>query len=209
MTELTIALNFIIIFLLVTAIIYGFVLNRRIKLIRESGRELTYLFRSFDNTIVKAQESVGELKKVSEAISEGLQGKIDKAALVIDDLEFLSEKATEATNKVSRALVQFKQMEKKLPAASVVKAREAASSPLTTSKPAPSKTMLPKKPSLQSSKKKALEDLLDDVSGESKYIDKKSKGVNSNKMQKSSLMPQNNTKKHSIASALKALGYGE
>ena len=115
MAELTLILNFIIIFLLVVAIMYGFVLNKRVKLIRESGRELSHLFRSFDNTILTAQKSVDELKMVSGEISDSLQKKIDIAALMVDDLQFLNEKTLEITNKANSVLVNLKKNENLLP----------------------------------------------------------------------------------------------
>jgi len=216
MTELTLALNFIIIFLLVTAIIYGFVLNKRIKLIRESGKELTNLFRSFDDTILKAQNSVGDLKKISAAVSEGLQKKIDKSVLLMDDLEFLGERAAKEADKASKVLANLKKMENSFPDAAKSSGRNVVRMPLITEEPRPTKTALPTKESLQSLKKKALSDLLEEASRDEDIKIKTPVGVNNNlkpelnkPLQRSLDSKSLEKKQFSIASALKALGYGD
>ena len=214
MTELTLVLNFIIIFLLVTAIVYGFILNRRINLIRNSGKELADLFRSFDDTILKAQVSIDDLKKVSGAISEGLQRKIDKSILLMDDLSFLNAKASEAADRVSNAMASFKRMEEKLPPIASAKSRNIVAMPLIMEQPG--KSVIPEKSSLKALKRKALEDLLKEVSpGEEEKISK-ALPINNNSK---SIIPKSlkndeksislEKKQFSIASALKALGYGD
>ncbi len=213
MAELTIVLNFIIIFLLVTAIVYGFILNKRVKLIRESGRELSYLFRSFDDTILKAQNSVEDLKIVSNHVSEGLQKKIDKAALLIDELEFMGEKTTKAADKAGMVLANFKKIEDKI---SIIDKNSGfgnhAAMPVTAQ--GSGKSVIPEKPYGQTQKKKALEDLLAEVSGLQKNIRMKNLGVNSNiKISARPLISGQSEelkkKQFSIANALKALGYGD
>ena len=203
MTELTIALNFIIIFLLVTAIIYGFILNRRINLIRESSRELSNLFRSFDDTILNAQNSVEDLKRVSTIVSDGLQKKIDRAALIIDDLEFLKEKSEKAADSLGVAVANYKKIENRIPAGISSNGKTIIAAPL----PLPSRSSIPAKP-LASKGKRALADLLEDASGVKDGVARGSV-VNG----KAATMPQKGNdadkRQFSIASALKALGYGE
>jgi hypothetical protein len=208
MTELTIALNFVIIFLLVTAIIYGFVLNKRINLIRESGKELSHLFRSFDDTILRAQKSVEDLKRISGAISEGLQKKIDKAALQIDELEFLREKASKAADDVSVAIANFKKLEGQSFSGGDRSGNVVAMPLVMSPPPVPGRSMVPAKPGLFKNKK-ALEDMIwEDTAGKKKTI------VNNNikapvDIQENEEKIKNEKKQFSIVSALKALGYGE
>jgi hypothetical protein len=206
MTELIIILDFTIIFLLVTAIIYGFVLSGRIKLIRQSGRELSHLFRSFDDTILRAESSIADLKKVSSLIEVGLQKKIDKAAMQIDDLEFLGTRASQAADKVGVAIVNFKKIEDK------ISANNSNNNRMVTMPQGPLKNRIPEKPPAQMRTKKQLEDLLGEISATQQNIQKKPV-QNNNRIVASGLVNQendNNTKKQfSIASALKVLGYGD
>jgi hypothetical protein len=219
MAELTLALNFIIIFLLVTAITYGFVLNRRIRLIRDSSRELSHLFRSFDDTILKAQRSIADLKRVSGEISEGLQKRIDRAALIMDDLEFLSEKTLVISNKASAILASIKKAETLLP--EIERRQNIAPMSLVTTPPTgPSKSYIPDKPSGGLRKNKALESLLEEVSAIRKNHQIKTDAnhdLDLNNKVKAAVNRENNNPKgndeqsrqFSIASALKAMGYGD
>lgn len=210
MTELTIALNFVIIFLLVIAIVYGFILNGRINLIRNSGKELITLFRSFDDTILRAQNSVEDLKRVSGVISDGLQKKIDKAAIVIDDLDFLNEKGEKAADKLGMAVANFKKIEGRIPAEIMSNGKNILSAPMVKP-PIPSKSAIPEKSLFPKGKKRALEDILEDVTGEKARAQIKI-GVNNNKKAASANNRKDESadkRQFSIASALKALGYGE
>lgn len=207
MTDLTIILNFIIIFLLVIAIIYGFILNKRINLIRQSGKELSHLFRSFDDTILKAQNSIEDLKRISGAISEGLQKKIDKAALLMDDLEFISNKVSNIAKSAETTLEKIKQNGGSKPANVN---NNIGAMPLITAKPPSSWNNTQSKPSLQSLKKKALVDLLEEASID--QASTKEQKINNNiKASKNPPAESKNVDKRqfSIASALKALGYGD
>ena len=58
-------LDIIVITLLLVAIIYGAMLNRKISILQQSKKELANLFKSFDETILKAQIGIDDLKKVS------------------------------------------------------------------------------------------------------------------------------------------------
>ena len=85
-------LDFIVISLLVVAIVYGTILNRKISLLQQSKQELANLFKSFDDTILKAQIGIDELKDVSNEASELLNKKMDKANLLLKEkVESISE----------------------------------------------------------------------------------------------------------------------
>lgn len=212
MTDLTIILNFIIIFLLVVAIMYGFVLNKRINLIRQSGRELSHLFRSFDDTIFKAQNGIEDLKQISGTISEELQKKIDRAALLMDDLEFLSNKAVTISKSVENTLERIKKSDSVLPAN--INRKNIPATPLISEKPVFNAEN--SKPSLNALKKKALVDLLEEASADVKRIQKKPVEIKPDiAVSKPTQIENKNENKNidkkqfSIASALKALGYGD
>lgn len=211
MTEI---LNFIVIFLLITAIIYGFILNRRISLIHDSKKELANLFKSFDNTILKAQTSVRDLKKVSTDISDNLQKKIDNAAIVTDDLAFLSEKAAEITSIMEKKVIPLKKEIDSKPKKEIL---EPVYSPeqiknlksqgkKTTGKINPLPTPA-NDGKITPQKTKALEGLLEKISKHNEQNkSEKLKTANG-----STSIPAANTKvdKEMVTDVLKALGYGE
>lgn len=93
-------LDIIVISLLVVAIVYGMILNRKIVLLQQSKQELANLFKSFDDTILKAQIGIDDLKDVNTEVSQLLNQKMDKAYLLLDDLSFLIDKATKLNNEM-------------------------------------------------------------------------------------------------------------
>ena len=200
-------LNIIVIVLLTLAIIYGFILYRRISLIQESKKELANLFKSFDNTILKAQKSIEELKSVSGEISGGLQTKIDKAAIMIDDLEFLSEKATKVAKNLednfstaAKREVRPQQAQNNnnngLSPEEIIKLRQASSAREKLQAKTPAN-----QGKINKDKAKALERLLENISKENKAESQSKQGSKNN--QKSS------ANKEVVSDVLKALGYGE
>lgn len=199
-------LDFTVIFLLIVAIIYGFVLNRRIMIIQEGKKELANLFKSFDNTILRAQNSIEDLKIVSTEISDVLQKKIDKAAILIDDIEFLCEKSAQAAN----------EMEKKVSAAqkklAEVKISEPVESSLTPEKIRNMRaSSIPAAPSNKDeSRVKALEGLLEKISKTNEQREKNKPEKPSPKSRFSrTKQPQADNDEQLVENVLKALGYGE
>lgn len=100
-------LDFVIIALLLVAIVYGFVLNRKIMLIKDSKKELANLFKSFDDTILKAQKGINDLKIVSSEVSDGLQKKIDRATILMDDIVFLNERSADILKNMEKKVSNF------------------------------------------------------------------------------------------------------
>lgn len=204
-------LDFIVIFLLITAIVYGAILNKRIKMIHESKKELANLFKSFDGTIYKAQTSIEDLKKVSSDISENLQTKIDKAAIVTDDLAFLSEKAAEITNIMEKKVQPYKQTivnsntNHTINAISPEKVRELKQKKTTFDKV---ETKLPTNSTPNPQRTKALEAMLQQIAKENNNNDGKV-GLGQAKAFSHAKPMNENDGKERVADMLKALGYGE
>tara|TARA_B100001564_G_scaffold355654_1_gene368348 strand:+ start:844 stop:1437 length:594 start_codon:yes stop_codon:yes gene_type:complete len=97
-------LDFVVITLLIITIVYGIILSRKINVIRDSKKDLANLFSSFDQTILIAQSSIDELSRASKEAESGLQAKIDKASLLMDDLAFLSERASVVAEKMMQGV---------------------------------------------------------------------------------------------------------
>ncbi len=207
MTEI---LDFVVIFLLIIAIIYGFILNRRILLIQNSKKELANLFKSFDNTILKAQTSIDDMKKVSSEISGGLQQKIDKAAIIIDDLEFLSEKAVEITVKMENKIVPIK---KSLEAAKADSEKDSLYNPAyiqnikQNDSFARSPKISPTAMAADTKKARALENLLEKISKTNS--EKEKYDAKPGLFKKFAAKPPKANNNELVEDVLKALGYGE
>jgi len=109
--SLGIILDIALISLLCAAIIYGFILNKKINSLHQSRRELGQLFMQFDNTIVKAQKSVSDLKDAAKETSRELQVQINDAGVLVNDLSYINDRATSLANKLEAQIKQTRSQE--------------------------------------------------------------------------------------------------
>lgn len=201
-------LDLVVAVLLVVAIAYGFVLNKRIMLIQDSKKELANLFRSFDDTILKAQAGIDALKNSSVSASSELQKKIDKAVLLIDDISFLSDKAVQATKMLETANKKFGEGY-----SSEQGKQQAVVKSTTVQNKLPAN--IDRKPtnSEQQKRAKVLEGLLEKIAEGNANKETIKNTISSSQVVPSSRKIVQNTNKNSqeeqVATVLKALGYGE
>lgn len=78
--------------LLISAIGYGIILNRRIVSLRRDQAKLERLASSFQQATKRAEVSVGKLKKAVQGSSEILNEGIDTAKRIREDLNFLVDR---------------------------------------------------------------------------------------------------------------------
>ncbi len=78
--------------LLISAIGYGVILNRKIVALRGDQANLERLAASFYEATKRAEASVGKLKKAAQDSSEILSGGIDDATRIREDLNFLVDR---------------------------------------------------------------------------------------------------------------------
>lgn len=97
---LNILLNLLISVLLVATISYCFVLNKRIKILQDGKSELANLLKYFDESTVRASESIVALQTASKKIGENIQMRIDKVNYLMEDLSFLIEKGNRLANQL-------------------------------------------------------------------------------------------------------------
>ncbi len=109
--SLGIVLDVALIALLCAAIIYGFILNKKINSLHQSRRELGQLFMQFDSTIVKAQKSVSGLKDAAKETSRELQMQINDAGILVSDLSYINDRATSLANKLEAQIKQSRSQE--------------------------------------------------------------------------------------------------
>ena len=85
--------------LLISAIGYGMVLNRRIVALRRDQADLERLAISFHEATSRAEASVGNLKNAAQSSSQILNEGIDEAVKIRDDLNFLIDRGERLSSK--------------------------------------------------------------------------------------------------------------
>lgn len=93
-------LNIVLVGLLTATIIYCYVLNRRIQTLQDSKSELALLLQQFDESTIKASETIVAMQTASKKIGDNIQLKLDKANYLLDDLSFSIEKGTRLTSQI-------------------------------------------------------------------------------------------------------------
>lgn len=93
-------LNILLVALLMATIGYCYVLNRRIRILQDSRSELATLLKQFDDSTVKASETIVAMQTASKKIGDNIQLRIDKANYLLDDLSYAIEKASRLTSQI-------------------------------------------------------------------------------------------------------------
>ena len=90
--------------LLISAIGYGMVLNRKIAALRGDQANLERLAASFHEATKRAEVSVVNLKKTAQASSETLSGGIDSALRIREDLNFLVDRGEKLSDRLESSV---------------------------------------------------------------------------------------------------------
>jgi hypothetical protein len=90
--------------LLISAIGYGMILNRKIVALRGDQANLERLAASFHEATKRAETSVGELKKAAQNSSEILSGGIDEATRIREDLNFLVDRGEKLGDRLESSI---------------------------------------------------------------------------------------------------------
>jgi len=93
-------LNVLLVGLLTATICYCYVLNRRIQTLQDSKSELAALLQQFDESTVKASETIIAMQTASKKIGDNIQLRIDKANYLLDDLSYAIEKGSRLTSQI-------------------------------------------------------------------------------------------------------------
>lgn len=101
---MTFALDIFLIVLLVLAIGYGIVLNRRIVALRRDQKDLDKLAASFNNATQRAETAVAQLRTATENSVRALQQTINKAESIIGDLEYLLQRGDRTADRLEGAV---------------------------------------------------------------------------------------------------------
>lgn len=101
---MTFTLDIFLIVLLVLAIGYGIVLNRRIVALRRDQKDLDKLAASFNDATQRAETAVAQLRTATENSVRALQQTINKAESIIGDLDYLLERGDRTADRLEGAV---------------------------------------------------------------------------------------------------------
>ena len=101
---MSLMIDIIVAILLISAIGYGMVLNRRIVALRRDQANLERLASSFHQATKRAEESVAKLKKTANSSSQILSEGIDAAARIREDLNFLVERGEKLGDRLEESV---------------------------------------------------------------------------------------------------------
>lgn len=101
---MTIAIELSLIVLLVMAIGYGFVLNKKITALRRDQKDLEKLAMSFSKATQRAEQGVAQLRAATQGSVTELQGIMARAESMRRDLEFLIDRGTGTADKLERSV---------------------------------------------------------------------------------------------------------
>jgi hypothetical protein len=90
--------------LLISAIGYGMILNRKLVALRGDQANLERLAASFHEATKRAESSVGKLKKAAQDSSEILSGGIDDATRIREDLNFLVDRGEKLGDRLESSI---------------------------------------------------------------------------------------------------------
>lgn len=105
-------INMVMVMLLAATIFYCWLLNKRIQVLQDSKSDLAKLLNQFDHSTLKATESIAALQVASKKIGETIQARIEKANYVMDDLNYMVERASKAADQMEAGIAIARQKDK-------------------------------------------------------------------------------------------------
>ena len=98
--SLEVILDVVVIALLAVSIVYAVILNRRLTVLRESKAEMEKLFANFTKATNNAEGGIAAMRHTVESYGTTLQGKLDAASALADDLRFLIERGAATADRL-------------------------------------------------------------------------------------------------------------
>jgi len=95
-------LDFVLLIMIVTCIIFCWILNRRIQDLHNSRVEFARMIKDLNTSIIKAESSVSELSALSKVTSTELLSSTEKAKEVIQELTILSDIGNDLIDKLTK-----------------------------------------------------------------------------------------------------------
>ena len=105
-------LNTAMIVLLSATVFYCFILNKRIKILQDSRGELAALLQKFDMSTKRASHTMNVLQQASSEAGKSVQGRIEKAQYVLDDLNYMMDRAGKLADQMEAGIAIARQRDK-------------------------------------------------------------------------------------------------
>lgn len=99
-------LDYIVIACLIITAIYCWRIEKRVASVNLAKQELNKLISNFDDSILRSEFCINELKKLGTDTAIDIQKKIEKAELLSNDLSFSTDRAYEISEKIERMLAE-------------------------------------------------------------------------------------------------------
>lgn len=112
------SLNIAMITLLAATLFYCWLLNKRIQVLQDSKSELANLLKQFDRSTKRASEAMELLQQASKQAGKSVQSRIEKAQYVLDDLNYMMDRADKVAEQMEAGIAIARQREKLEPAIS-------------------------------------------------------------------------------------------
>lgn len=123
-------MDYVIILCFVVTIVYCWRVDKRVAAVRNIKAELVNLVRNFDDSIVRSEICIHELKNISSKANIDLQQRLDKAKQLSQELSFLSDHAGDIADKIEVVSNKSSQVMKSLRATMPKISAKPASTPI-------------------------------------------------------------------------------
>lgn len=100
MAVLTLALDLVIAVLLVATIVYAYILNRRLGVLRGDKSELINLIARFNEATIRAEGSLHKLRAAAADTGKMLQQEMSKAQTLMDDLSYMAKRGGDLADRL-------------------------------------------------------------------------------------------------------------
>lgn len=130
-------LNIAIAILLAATIFYCWLLNRRIQVLQNSKSELAMLLKHFDLSTQRASKTMNILQEASKEAGKSVQQRIEKAQYILDDLNYMMEKADKVAEQMEAGIAIARQrhkIEEDTVSQVVISAKQATAPKITVNK---------------------------------------------------------------------------
>lgn len=109
-----IIVNIAIICLLIPTIIFAYVLNKKLDVLRNSRNDLGRLIEAFNDATIRAESGIPKLRQAADSAGGQLKDQVEKAQILRDDLAFLIERAESSATKLEHTVRQVRSQTNKV-----------------------------------------------------------------------------------------------
>lgn len=104
-----IILDLVVVVLLLATIVYSFILNSKINKLHNSKKEFINIIKHFDQTVTKTEANITEIRRMTVSVNKEIDVKIEHAKILLDDIDYVSEKGKNVVNAIQSAIANTKE----------------------------------------------------------------------------------------------------